>query len=411
MNKMNTKNILVSFLAVFVLATLATTVSAGTDYTINPIQVNNVNVDENSSTMVSLDAGDSVNVEVYFTSSVYDEDVTVYVEFKGDDFKVSGETRSFDVLENESLRKVVTVKLPAEIEDKLYDDDVRLTVEIDGDNSNEEVERTLLVKRMSYDVAIKSITTSQRVSAGDTFPVDVVLKNIGFNDLDDLYVTASIEALGVMQSGYFGDIVALECGNNNDDEFPWNSSTLDRNCNEDDSDSVHGILNLEVPYDVKSGIYTVEVTVENDDVVETKAVQLVIENDFESSVFKSGNDIWLVNPTDQVVGYRIVAESPASVSKSIVFVPAGASESVTVDPNADGEYSFDVSVFSTKGELVDTITFSGSNGSATSESTETNPVIILTVILAIIFIVLLVVLIVLLGKKPEKSGEFGESYY
>ncbi len=40
-----------------------------------------------------------------------------------------------------------------------------------------------------------------------------------------------------------------------------------------------------------------------------------------------------------------------------------------------------------------------------------NPITVLTVILAIVFLVLLVVLIVLIGKKPNKSEEFGESYY
>jgi preprotein translocase subunit SecG len=65
-----------------------------------------------------------------------------------------------------------------------------------------------------------------------------------------------------------------------------------------------------------------------------------------------------------------------------------------------------------KGELVETLTFSGSAGVVADDGeTETSPVVILTVILAVIFIVLLIVLIVLIGKKPEKSGEFGESYY
>jgi len=40
-----------------------------------------------------------------------------------------------------------------------------------------------------------------------------------------------------------------------------------------------------------------------------------------------------------------------------------------------------------------------------------NTAVILTVVLAVIFVVLLVVLIVLLTRKPEKTEEFGESYY
>jgi len=50
-------------------------------------------------------------------------------------------------------------------------------------------------------------------------------------------------------------------------------------------------------------------------------------------------------------------------------------------------------------------------GESTSGTPTANPVVVLTVVLAIIFVVLLIVLLVLIGKKPEKSEEFGESYY
>ena len=70
------------------------------------------------------------------------------------------------------------------------------------------------------------------------------------------------------------------------------------------------------------------------------------------------------------------------------------------------KYNFDVFVFAGN-ELAGTVNFSG-----TSESQElASPVVVLTVILAIIFLVLLVVMIVLITKKPEKTEEFGESYY
>jgi len=63
-------------------------------------------------------------------------------------------------------------------------------------------------------------------------------------------------------------------------------------------------------------------------------------------------------------------------------------------------------VFSLNGELLYVVNMTKSVDSGSS-----SPIVALTVILAIIFVVLLVVLIVLMGKKPEKSEEFGESYY
>jgi len=404
--KMNTKNVLVSFLAIVTVLFLATTISAA-DYTVDQVKVDGIAVGTDD--IVSVIAGETITVKVYFTSDVCDTDVTLEAELEGDKVDAEASTSPFDVETGYKYKKTLTLTVPYELKDS-RSDFLTLELELDGKESKLVLDEIQLrVQRPSYNVAIKSISASQNVEAGETFPVDLVLKNIGYNDLDDLYVTASISALGVAKTSYFGDLVALECCEDDDcvgDVCPYSC------CDEDDEDTVSGRLFLEVPEGTASGIYTLEVEVTNDDTTESKVLQIIVENDFESTVFKSGNSVWLVNPSDNVVGYRIIAESPASVSESIVFVPAGASKSVDVIANAEGEYSFDISVFTMNGELVETITFAGSDstGSANDDS-ETNPVIILTVILAIIFIVLLIVLIVLIGKKPEKSGEFGESYY
>src|SRR3989339_870714 len=175
----------------------------------------------------------------------------------------------------------------------------------------------------------------------------------------------------------------------------------------------------------QTGIYTLEVEAKNADLTMNEVTQILIENDFSAgnviTTSLSKNvavnedaeySLIIVNPTDKVVVYRVVAESSAdistSVSESVVAVPAGSSRTVTVVANADesGEYNFDVNVFAGE-KLVNTAAFS-LNAEGTNLG---NPIVIATVILAIIFVVLLVVLLVLIGKKPEKSEEFGESYY
>ena len=121
----------------------------------------------------------------------------------------------------------------------------------------------------------------------------------------------------------------------------------------------------------------------------------------------------LVNPTNQLKVYKIVTDAcstcnlQTSASSSLVSVPAGLTKTVTIRANAaqEGEYTFNVNVFSGE-KLEEVVTFSLS-----AKGKTVNPVAVLTVILAIIFLVLLVVLIVMLGKKPNKSEEFGESYY
>jgi len=413
---MRTKNILVSFLAVLAVFALVATVSAvacdgdlvqGNDVT---VKVDGESVD--SYNTVAVEAGETISVKVIFTSDVYDSDVTVEAELEGNKVDVQAVSDEFDVEIDSTYRETLTLKVPYELKDELSDE-LELNIEIDGKDYSSEVDTIYLrVQRPSYNIDIKSVSVDQSVDAGETFPVEIVLKNIGYNDLDDLYVTAQIEALGVKKTGYFGDVVALEC-DDGDDGFDVNDDGIvdvERSCDEDDEDSVSGKLYLEVPYGVQAGLYTLEVIVENDDTTSRGIVQIVVDNDFETTVFKSGDSVWIVNPTDNVVGYRIVAESPAMVNEPMVFVPAGASQTIKVDPNTEGEYNFSVNVFTTNGELIETITFSGNNG-ADEQTDATNPIVILTVILAIIFIVLLIVLIVLISKKPEKSGELGESYY
>jgi hypothetical protein len=119
----------------------------------------------------------------------------------------------------------------------------------------------------------------------------------------------------------------------------------------------------------------------------------------------------LVNPSNDLVVYKVVADSSGEVSSSVdsavVAVPAGSSKTVTVSAAAklEGDYNFDVTVF-TNDKVVDTVTLN-----LKAQGKAVNPIVVLTVVLAIIFLVLLVVLIVLIGRKPQKTEEFGESYY
>ena len=200
-------------------------------------------------------------------------------------------------------------------------------------------------------------------------------------------MTLRLPALEIEKTVYLGDMVAIE----------------EENGADDDTDTLRRTVSLNIPYDAEAGIYTLEIEVTSDDLTASEVEQIVIHNDLSTPVIKSGNDLIIVNPTDSVKVYRIIVESPASVSESIVVIPASSTKTVTVSANAQ-EYDFNVNVLSGE-KLVATINFVGTGKALTS------PIVILTIVLAIIFLVLLVVLIVLIGKKPEKSEEFGESYY
>ena len=400
---MNKKNLMVSFLAtaiaLFLIATISSyTVGAVTGdlTTAESVKINGILIENN--TEISVIAGDSIVVQVFFDSQVNATDVRVKAEIEGDKLDVDARTDSFEVEDGKTYTKTLKLTVPFELKESLSDD-LTLNLKIWNGEFKSEIEDIVLrVQRPSYNPVVKSISTTSNIEAGENIPVDFVIKNVGYNDLDDLYITASISELGIEKTSYLGDLVPLKEGDCLSDAIcnAWGTP------NEDDDDTTNGRIFLKIPFEVESGIYTLEVTVTNDDVTFSKVKQIVIENDFETNVFASGNDLWIVNPTNKVAGYKIIPES-ASVSESVVFVAAGSSKVIKVSPESGAK----VNVFTINGELVSTVTFD----SKIESDSVSNSVVILTVILAIVFLVLLVVLIVLITKKPEKTDEFGESYY
>ena len=389
---MNNKNLWVSFLAIATVLFLATTVSAAqitSDYT---VEVNGQNAYWYT---VSVVENENINVEVSFTALVNDTDVTVEVELTGNKGDVDAETAFFDVEAGNRYTKTLVLEVPRGLNDEVSDS-LKLDVKISGkDHESELYDIALRVQRESYSIQIKSVSTGT-MKAGQMVPVDVVVKNVGYNDLDDLYIVVKIPALNLQRSAYFGDLVAIE--DSNDD---------------DDTDTVSGRLFLEVPYSAKAGVYALEVTASNGDTTTSAVREVSISNEFSGgNIVVSGDSLLIVNPTNEVLVYRLVPEPSAdlsvSLTQNVIAVPAGSSRTVdvTATGSSTGTYNYKINVFSLNGELLYVVNMTKSVDSGSS-----SPIVALTVILAIILVVLLVVLIVLMGKKPEKSEEFGESYY
>ncbi len=415
MNKMNTKKLTVSFLvfvSVFALiATVSAVASTSQLGTISTVQVDQVNVNNNP----AIVAGDNVNVRVDFASLVNTSDVTVKVTIEGNKGDSVVQTVPFDVEQGQTYTKTLQVTVPSDLKDVLSDY-TTLDVEIKGANGYKtQTSYDLRVQRQAYDANIMSVNVPQIIKAGDNFPVDIVIKNQGYNNLNDVYVTASIPALGLGQTAYLGDIVALEC--NKDANSVQNYGVnITRKCNENNQDTLNGRLYIQLPYNVKAGVYELDVKVQNGDTVTSGTVQVAIQNAYSSGNFiVSGNQLLIVNPTNQVQVYRLVPDAAntfgLTMSDNLVAVPAGSSRTVTVDPasSVSGAQTYTVDAFASDGTLAGTVNFSTTG--ATQTSSTTSPIAVLTIILAIIFVVLLVVLFVLVGKKPEKADEFGESYY
>jgi len=404
---MNAKKLLVSFLSVMSVLLLVITVSAITESLVenNLVKVDGqvVSVGDVLKGEISVIAGQIITVEVFFTALHTASDVRIEVELQGSKTDSDVTRIVGDVEKDKRYSQVLTLQVPHDLDDELSDNlDLEITVFSD-DFKTDFDDITIRVQRPSYNAAVMLIQTASGVSSGDVMSVNVVLKNIGYNDLDDTFITVRIPALDIENTDFLGDIVAIECEEGALDIDNYGVEGIDRKCNEDDEDSVKGNVLLNIPFDVPSGIYLLEVEVRNVDlnIVETK--QIFITNEVPQTVLKSGNSLIIVNPTDNVKVYTIIVESPGTVSESLVVVPAGSSKTVTVDPNTSGKVSVNVLLGNV---LVGTVEFAGVQDNDTADS-----IVVLTIVLAIIFVVLVIVLLVLLTRKPEKDEEFSESYY
>jgi len=392
--KMNTKRILVSFLVIASVLFLASTLSAlplATTSSLN-VKVNDVTVASGSLTPitvpVSVNGGDTVTVQVQFTSAADASNVKLKAELSGQNVDVIASTASFDVLNASTYTKTLSFKVPTENLKNDLTDNLNLDLKISNSALDTEINNIALVlQRPSYDVSIKSVIVDSTVSAGENFPVDVVLKNTGYNDLSNLYVTVSIPELNIQKSAYFGDLVAQDLSSNS----------------ENDKVSVTGRIYLDVPYNVQSGAYTLDVKAGNDDANAELKQPLTVSNGVPGLAMGSGNVLTLLNPSNQLQVYTV---KYLDQTVNVVMSPASSKDVTLTIPS--GDYKFDATVYSGN-TLLSTVNFSGTSQSSTP--TLTSPVLVLTVILAIVFVVLLVVLVVLITRKPAKAEEFGESYY
>ena len=404
MIKMNTKNLWVFFFAlasILLVANSFVSASVSELVTINAIEIDDVFASGNE---VAVVAGETITVKVFFTALQSASDVKLKLELEGAKVSEEAVTAPFTVEGKKKYSKTLTLTIPYELQDEVSDE---LTLDIkiwNGDFRTEDNKISLNVQRPSYNAAIMSIDSAQAVEAGKVFPIDVVLKNTGYNRLDDVYVTVKIGALGLERSSYFGDLVAIETKNNDD--------------------TVTKRFLIEIPSNAKAGAYTLEVKASNNDFSVSQSKQIAVDNEFPSSavvadIKKSASvgsatefELVIANPTDKLRVFRIVTESNGDLttgsSAQLVSVPAGQTKTISVSatPQSKGDYTFDVSIFAGE-QLIDSVKLGVlADGRASNGS-----IVALTIILVIIFLVLLGALVALMRKKPEQSEEFGESYY
>lgn len=408
---MESKAILVSLIAIFAVLALTSFVQAAdlvrSGYGDFRVSIKGVEFVGQFGDTVEADAGETIPIRVVFVAGTNASDVKVRASISGYRDDLIESTGRFDIIEGTTYSKLLSLKVPTDVDPA---EDFTLEIEVISKKDSFEAEFPLVIQRESYNVEVLSVETDRQVAAGSTLAVTVVLKNRGSHRLDDTFVVAKIPALDVERRVYFSDLSPVD--------------DCEDDC--DKEDAAERTLYLSIPSDAQAGVYSLEVEASNPDASETVTKSISVVGSGQSSdvlttvttkdVEAGGTvsyDLVIVNSGDTIAVYNIVPESAqnlvVSVDEPVVTVAAGSSKTVRVNAQAGdvmGTFNFAVNVNS-QDNLVEKVNFTANVG----KKTVTSNVMILTVVLAIVFVVLLVVLIVLLTRKPEKTEEFGESYY
>lgn len=411
------KSILVSVIAVFAVLTLISFASAG-DLIVggdNGFSVTINGADVSVDTVSGIEAGETIPVKIVFEAVDDASDVTVKAWIDGYRSDITSKTGRFELVDGSVYTKTLSLNLPSDI-DPLTDDYTLIIRISNQDNSNEQ-DYKLKLQRESYNLGVLSVEVPQSATPGSTVAVDVVLKNVGMHDLEDIFVKVRIPDLGIERKVYFGDLYPLD-----EDEVGIGEREANR------QDATERRVYLEIPDNAKSGIYSVEVEAFNVDSIDLVKKSLVIfgveqvsnvlsgvgsknlaagqEVTYEFVIVNSGSKMKVYTLTPQEAEGLIIEVEP------IVVVPAESSETVTVTVRAtesvkEGTHVATVKVES-EGSFINTVSFSANVEKAAAVSSS---VVVLTVVLAIVFVVLLIILIVLLTRKPAQSETEETSYY
>lgn len=406
--------ILVSLIAVLAVMSLVA-VSASDSLSIGSYEVklNGIAIDPGVAS-VAGEAGEVVPVSIQFTAdeNASDVQVSAWIQGRRSD-AVESDFR--DLISGKDYVARLSLTLPTDIDPE---EDLTLFVRIESDEGTWEREYTVSMQRQSYNADILFVESDNIVDAGSSMPVDVVIKNLGRHDLEDLVVAVSVPELGISKRAYFGDLTPTDvCSEDNND-----------NC--DNQDAVEGKIYLNVPANVKAGTYTLVVEAHTSKIKSAvKKTILIVGSEQASDVLvpvmskelKAGETatykLIIVNSGSKLGVYEIIPETVEGVvvtaTEPIVTVSAGESKVVDVEVKAgdkQGTYSFALNVNSDN-QLVKRVTLSANVGAKGTGKVLSSNITVLTIILAIIFVVLLVVLVVLLTRKPSKTEELEESYY
>ena len=375
--------------------------------------IDNVDVKGSDSTPISVGIGETIPIEVEFYADSDYNDVVIRAELSyghGKDIRVVSDV--FDAIAGTTYMETLNLVIPSSVEVSPPGEVYTLSVDIkDGKgNTIDERDFDITVQKENDLLEVQKVIAQSTVEAGKPMLVNVVVKNIGSDKQDDVYVTVEIAGLGVYNEEYVGDLESVD----------------------DDEGKDTGIISvpIKIPSTALSGSYVMTVTASNGNVEVSKKVGLTVSGMAKESETSDA----IPTVTSQTVAqgktalYEIsvvnLGTSAKTYSVEITGTDGWASYSLnplTVSLQKDARSQLNVYLTAqdkaTAGTHTFTATVKASDGwekqivlTADIDAARTvDPVLISVIVLAII----LVVLIVIFAKsraKPE-ALEDEETYY
>ncbi|MFC1686304.1 FixG Ig-like domain-containing protein, partial [Nanoarchaeota archaeon] len=355
-----------------------------------------------------------LDIDVWFMVDEDMSDVKVEVELSYGSKDVEVSTSVRDRVEDVMYKESLDLRVPSNMDVTPTGETYTLTIRIrDGSGTNLAViEVPVFVQRENDLLEIQKVLGSSTGEAGKPLTWTVVVKNIGSDEQEDVYVKVTSPELGLSVEERAGDIEATD-----DDE---------------DEDVATVGVPLRIPADAVEGTYTLFVKVYNDDVESTSTKTLQVSGTKKAAdstevvpveqnlVLKQGKagtyELTLLNLGNSAQTYTLSVSgldgwATHQVNPLSVKLNPQASQVVnvglTVSENAlMGQHAFNVKVFSDGKEVKDLTLTTQVEGA----SKEVNTMLISVVVLAIVLLVLLV-LLVKLRKADDELEESEESYY
>lgn len=367
--------------------------------------------------MPSIEACENVDVQVAITGAGNDTELVANNADIRTWFRVNGETieaqtGQFDIYGNNRYIRTMYLKMPCNVKEiKIY----TMHVEVEADENLKgitEADVNFDLQRLANDLSIKSIdVTTPCVTTCSTVYANVVVKNVGNHELNDVYVRATIKELGVSGQKYIDLLVPYK--------------------EEDESISQEVQIAIQLPANVQPGTYTLQVTASSEEAQDAvESVQFTLSGQQKTTSVDVTPQVLTMDMTSgsNAVYTMIVTNNGATsqtftvettgldwataqVNPATFVLSPGESKLVSlyVTPKDDvvaGEHLFSAKV--SYGNELKTVNFTA-NVANSNKGLDTKTILMIVgIVLAVAIIILLIVLLAQKGKTEDKAEE---SYY